>query len=405
MRAYGSGHFEKRKRKLKSGRFREFAFGYVLSEFPNEKGVRRHYASGKTIAIAEAKAKAKAKAHDDHCRTSEGLADRIPTLCEFFDEWISQKKLATSSTKKYRTWRKHLCGFTPADCSTSLGSMPVNKISFVMVERCYLSFTKSHAGKSPANFRDILSELWERMTNRDYVRKNLAKNLPAAQRNFKRRRLPFKRSDVGVLYSTLDDPRLEAFTVLGSHGLRAGEILGATFENIYGNMVRISCQFCPCDNPEGNHPETIHGLCSLKHQGRCRDVKLSDEEMKILLRSVELAKPTKVYDAIQRAWVTVTFLIPNAKGGGWCYHDFRLKWTAARRKATSLIKPHDLRRAFASQARSGDLGLNPLAVSEALGHSDLETTTLYQFCEDEEVEAVHDAASAWVRSMVGNKSG
>ena len=399
MRSYRTGHFEIRSRTLQSGKVKDFAYGYVLSEFPNPSGNRRHYATGKTKKEAEQRAKAKAAKHDAECRARLDPEFGIPTLDDFVAEWISTKTLTAASSKKYRNHRKHLCEFAYHENDIPLGQLRVDRITFQMLERCYLAFCSTHRGKSLANFRDIISEIFQRLANRELIPKNIAKSLPAAKRNFKSRRLPFKRDDLGKLFPYLQDPRLQTVLILGSHGLRIGEILGATFEKIKGNTLVVDRQFAPAINPGCDTPKTIHALCELKHQGHLRDIHLSDAEMSILLQSVEAAKTCRVFDDVLKKWVKVTFIVPNAKGAGWAYNDFRLKWKDAITEAGLPINPHDLRRVFSSRSHA-DRTLSQAAICEALGHRDFSTTVSYIFAEDEEVQAVHDAASDWIMGVI-----
>lgn len=399
MREYGSGHFEIRRRTLKSGKVKEFGYGYVLSEYPNANGNHRHYATGKTKREAESKAKKKAAMHDNECKARLDPQSAIPTLNEFVDEWLSTKTLTAASSKKYRNHRAHLCDFIIEENGTSLGNVRVDKIAYLTLERCYLAFSGSHKGKSPANFRDIISEIFERLTNRGHIQKNIAKNLPSAKRNFKSRRLPFRRADVGKLLPSLRDHRLQAVLILGSHGLRIGEILGSTFEAVEGNRLEVARQYAPVRNPDGDQPATIHALCELKHKGHIRDIHLSDAEMEVILNSCEAAKLCRVYDDVERKWVNRTFLVPNAKGTGWAYNAFRLLWKRACTEVGIQINPHDLRRAFTSISHANQT-LSQAAIAEALGHRDMSTTINYIFAEDEEVQAVHSAASDWISGMI-----
>lgn len=396
VRRYGTGHFEYRERKRKGGEITRFAFGYVYSQYPrNNQGDRRHFATGKTIKAAEAKAKAKAAKHDEKYEAFHALGGlKVPSLRDCFQEFIDSKRLEESSRKKYRSWKNHPCEFRADSSVKPLGDFEPDEISVALLDKAFCKYKSEHYGKSPGNFRDVLSEFWEWMDRRSYVKSNLVQQISKGSRRSTKTSLLVRQDDLKQLFEATTDVRVRAVIILGLHNLRIGEILGLTDDRISGNVVQIRRQLKPVKNPRSG-PQNIHGLAALKSASAERNIVLTDAEMAVVQQAMLLATPHEVYDAVTKQFKQKRFVIPNEDGNRWCYNGFRRIWVRDVRKAGLEVTAHDLRRLFTtgSFSSANDSVLNPSAVSRALGHADLDTTMIYNYVDEADLLAVHKAAS------------
>jgi len=403
VRRYGTGSFEYRERERKGGGITRFAYGFVYSQYPrNSKGNRRHYASGQTIRAAEAKAKAKAAKHDEEYEAFHALGGlKVPSLGDCFQEFIDSKRLTESSKKKYRSWKKHLCEFGADSSVKALGDFKPDEISVALLDKAFCKYKSEHYGKSPGNFRDVLSEFWEWMARRSYVKKNLVPQISKGSRRSTKTSLTVSQNDLKQLFAVTTDVRIQAVIILGLHNLRIGEILGLTEDRISGNTVQIRRQLKAVKNPRSG-PQNIHGLAELKSASAERNIVLTDTEMAVVQQALRLGKHHEIYDAVTKQFKQKRFVISNEDGNRWCYNGFRRIWVRAVRKAGLEVTAHDLRRLFTtgSFSSANDSVLNPSAVSRALGHADLDTTMIYNYVDEADLLAVHEAASIRVLSLL-----
>jgi len=308
---------------------------------------------------------------------------------------MDSKNLQESSKKKYKSWKKHLCGFQASISTKALGEFKPSDVTVELLDKAFSSYKCCHYGKSPGNFRDLLSEFWTWMTRRRYVSENIVPLISKGSRRSTKTTLNANHNDIGTLFRSVKDVRLRAVIILGPHNLRIGEILGLTEDRISGRTIKIRRQLKAVTSPEFNGSKTVHGLAKLKSSSASRDLTLNDKEMVIIQQSLSLARVHNIYDAVAKKVLPKTFVVPNKSGNRWCYNDFRRIWARAVYSAGLELTAHDLRRLFTSSSFTSDneTPLNPSAISRVLGHTDLDTTMIYNYVDDSQLQAVHHSAS------------
>lgn len=400
VRAYGTGHFEYRERVSKAGRVTRFAFGYVFSKQPKENGERKHYATGATKREAEAAAKAKATEHDELWERKNKVAPLVmPTLCHALTEKHLHNGQPYTSFKKYRSVVAFVVDFNPLEGGKALGDYLVSEIELHHLEGMYRAWCLTHEGQSQPFMRDMLNGLFKRLIKRRLIVDNPAEDLPRAKRKKQKKRMTVNDSNLRPLFE-LADERMRAMLILSRRNLRIGEVLAVTESCIKGNTLTVTHQMNDIWNPNGDAQKSVWGMTYLKHRAEPRVFELSDLELEVLEAALRLAKPVKVYNQVSKKWEQHRFVVSNANGEDWHYNDFLLALKELTKKAGVTFRPHDGRRLFASGMMREET-INPDAIRQSMGHSNLETTMLYMRSDLDDEAKVNAAASRQVLSAFG----
>jgi integrase len=377
-RTYGTGSFKKRSWTRKDGSKVTAYRGYVYDSAGNQV-----WATGKTKREAEANALAKAKNSGPVRDATAGqeasaLAATI-SLSAFSAQYIERKTDARyGSVRKYENLRSHLIGYRAAGWTRALGEFEIDKVTYDHLESFMSHFRATYAANYSHLMQTFVRSLFQNAVDHELISVNRAKRLPAIKR---RRKKELGIDDDGFvrLLSGTTDERMHAWLALAYHGCRISEILGLTADRIVGNTVLIDRQLGRVKNPNGDSPQTVVALTPLKTEESRRTLTLSDEVLRILMRSLDYAKPTKVYDEELGEDVPVLMVIPNERGRVWQAHNFRLQFNALCHKVGVKTNPHEFRAMMITDTISGDAALGIPAmdvkiVSQSVGHSGFQVT-------------------------------
>jgi integrase len=187
-------------------------------------------------------------------------------------------------------------------------------------------------------------------------------------------------ADVVTLFRAAEDPRLECFLVLAYMSGCVKEVLGLTTAMIEGNHVHLRAQLGRKANPDFDpsrlpdprtNPKSVSALLPwLKRSSRQRTLVLNDELMRIVMRSIDLAKETEIPTEVGS--IRATPVVPNQQGRFWQVQDFRLAWNAMCTRAGVRITPHQFRALLTREERKRGVAFDQIAAW--LGHSGPDTT-------------------------------
>lgn len=400
VRGYGTGHFEYRERTSQSGRVTRFAFGYVYSKHPKSNGQRRHFATGTTKRGAEAIAKSRASEHDELWERKNKVA---PLLMPTFRQALTERHLHEgqpyTSFKKYRSVVAFVVDFHPLEGGKKLGDYLVSEIELHHLEGMYRAWCVNHEGQSQPFMRDMLNGLFKRLIKRRLIVDNPAEDLPRAKRKKQKKRMTVNDSNLRPLFEMADE-RMKAMLILSRRNLRIGEILAVTQSCIKGNTLTVSQQMNDIWNPGEGKQKSVWGMTYLKHRAEPRVFELSDIELEVMDAALKFAKPVSVYNQTTKKWEPHRFVVSNANGEDWHYNDFLLALKELTERAGVTFRPHDGRRLYASSMMREET-INPDAIRQSMGHSNLETTMLYMRSDLEDEAKVNAAASRQVIMAFG----
>lgn len=404
VRAYATGHFEYRERVGASGRVTRFAYGYVFSKHPLPNGLRKHYASGKTKTQAEAAARTKADAHDANWVLRNGVAPRvIPTLREALTKKHLHDDQPYTSLKKYRPVVKFVADFILVDGGRLLGDYRLDEVQLSHLVPMWDAWCREHVGQSRPFMRDMLNGLFKWHIKLRDVTENPAENLPAVKRRKVRKKLSVRDADLPKLFAAADI-RLKAVLILLRRSLRIGEALAVTESSLKDRTLTVTFQANNIRNPDAGKSKSVWGLTKLKHNAEEKTFELTQVELEILLESLKLAKPTKVYNDVTKKWETHRFVVPNANGADWHYNDFRLALKKLTKEVGVPFNPHDARRLYAT-ALIRSKSVSPDSIRHSMGHLNLDTTLIYILSDEEDQARVNDIVGRQVTQAFGLGSG
>ncbi len=400
VRAYATGHFEYRERVGATGRVTRFAYGYVFSKHPLPNGLRKHYASGKTKTQAEAAARAKADAHDADWLLKNGVAPRvIPTLREALTERLLHDDQPFTSLKKYRPVVKFVSDFVVVEGGMLLGEYRLDEIQLHHLAPMFQAWCRSHEGQSQPFLRDMLNGLFKWHIKLRNLTENPAENLPPVKRRKARKKLAVRDGDLQKLFEAADI-RLKAVLILLRRSLRVGEALAVTESSLKNRTLTVTYQANNIRNPDSGKSKSVWGLTKLKHNAEEKTFELTQGELEILLESLKLAKPTKVYNEVTKKWQSHRFVVPNANGADWHYNDFRLALKKLTEQVGVPFNPHDGRRLYATALIKSEL-VSPDAIRHSMGHLNLDTTLLYMRRDEDDEARVNEIAGLHVAQAFG----
>lgn len=288
------------------------------------------------------------------------------TVDAHFEAWLQERELST----RPGTWQRDRSHFR-THISPQLGHIRLRDLSHKHVTEFYLYLTKE-SGLSPRTAYDVGAIL------RSGLRDAVAKGLLARSPGEISKKLPkpddeearfLDHNELAAFIRAAHGSRLEhLFTLMIHTGLRPGEALGLTWQNIDFGKGTLTVKHTLVENDDGG-PLRL-GPCKTK--GSRRTISLSVAALTALQkqRVLQQQQRQKV-----KHWVNDLNLVFTARWGEplrqgtVIKHDLAAILSKAGLKDVTL---HTFRHTHASMLLYA--GIDPKTISERLGHADVSTT-------------------------------
>lgn len=340
------------------------------------------YGSGRTRREAEANAN---KNRDEYERKIRQRAyDLLPseqpaiTVRQWAEQHLEAKEYQRRKTReKYQGYIRDLCQWCDPTTGRLLGELPMASVSYVTLTKRMNQYRRDHADSTACLFQAWVKSLWRRALNLGFVPRNPAQELEPIPMKCKTTPPPTD-AEWLTMHSFAADERMRAALIFMYYGCRISEILGLTADCIDGNKIHIRQQLGRVDDPKSKR-KTALAICPPK-AGTRPPLVLSDQEMRVIMRSLDSARPTVMLDATQdkeRTSRSVAFVVPAPKGGAWSDSAFRPAFKRLQARSGVSFNPHEYRAQAITDTISGEGGYSPQeikAVSRWMGHEKVETT-------------------------------
>lgn len=400
MRSYGTGSFSKTRYKRKDGTLVTRTTGYLLAS-----DRKKIWGSGKTQPAAEKKARANLAAYELSLQSAPtGDTFEEATIAGFAQQLLSSKKrIAEKSVAKYAAYIGYLMSpefaiLTKSGQKVSIGTFPIKSVGTYELELFMENLSGRYAPKTVREFRTWLITQFRKAVNYGIRPGNPARELDPVDVP-EPPPIEIEPRVLNALIEAAECSRMKAALVLMMHGLRFGEVFGLTWEDFEGNVATIRRQLQPKRIECGHRRELT--LVRRKKGGAAYQARFDDEDMKILVDSVELARPLEIWAECQGGsqWILekltgVRMIVPDSNGKPWPETSFRrdLKKLLDQVPEAKGLTPHSFRAWMATTLL--DIGTPLKHVQKSLGHSRSETTLHYQRSPDELSRLAHDAITA-----------
>ncbi|HJP82580.1 MAG TPA: hypothetical protein VJ835_03665, partial [Fimbriimonadaceae bacterium] len=257
----GTGSFKERTRVLRDGTERRYFEGYVYAA-----DGKQCYGSGTTQQEAEARAMLNKYRHEQRLPAVIALTgilnnyprtigapehfDQVPplaptelalTMADYVRKFIKGRTLKRKSRIKYEGFLKNIEDtefFAEYAASwPSLGAMPITKIEKEHIDSFVDAFQERWSERSAYNLqcfvKTVLTHAWDNH-KKTGMTENPTTDLKVRHKR-RRRRVPLSWEIMQLLIQECKHPCLRAFLILASYGLRVGEIVALTEDDIDDN--------------------------------------------------------------------------------------------------------------------------------------------------------------------------
>lgn len=399
-RTYGTGSFKERSWTTKDGVIKKRWNGYVYASDGTKK-----YGTGKTQKEAERKAKeAREQYEAELLKTSSPTQPQEFTLREWTERYIELKRTegkAKGTVDGYKERSRYFLEFVPPGAKVRLGDMKLSQITRPHLQDCMAMVTGSRRPNTARAIQSLLRTVLEDAVNNEVLDRNRARTLPTISAEVKDELTVNDASFAEMMEGA--SPRLRSLLLLGYMGLRIGEVCGLTWDCISGNEITIKQQLQRVADPEDDGRSVI-AITKLKgRRPKSRTVTVTDEVMRALMATVDLAKPTKVYNQIEKRFVDALFVVPSYRGGPWQQHDAGRAFRIHRNQLGMDVIPHDLRAMMITDTID-DENTPTKIVAAVVGHSSTRVTEdAYHRVRREKIAPVTLKRSERLADLVGLK--
>lgn len=379
MKAYGTGSSKKRTTKRKDGSVRTYYEAYVYGA----EG-KKFYGHGNTKkeAFANARLAASTVSEIEVKPEFDSERERIRTVHEFALECLGLDSIREQSIKRYKEVAQFL--LDPAyDVNISLNWLPerarllgnvrLDEVAYEDVEVFLAKFRKDYSASSEGVMRTLLSRTFKRAVRRGWMSRNHVSDLDQVQRVY-REREALSDEYMASMIAEAKSPSMQAALALLTLGLRIDEVLGATWDEVDGDVLHVRHQQIRVTKNAGGEGRVKSelGLGPTKRFSSTRKVKLHQFHLRCIRATREMSRPISVRTQAKEPEEKV-FICPNQTGGMWSYNAFRAAYHKLRKKLNlHPSTPHDWRATAATN--SIEAGFDPKAVAKTLGHSRVEQT-------------------------------
>lgn len=163
--------------------------------------------------------------------------DSASNFKRFAAAWLDAKEQTTAAA----TWRSYHDAVKAA--SAILGKKtdgPMRLITVGDMERVQIELGKKRRGKTTNYYVSVIRRILESAVKDDIIAKNPARKMAAAGTGDSMQRQEFETEEVRSLLKHAPSPEWYGMILLGAHtGLRCGDLLRLTSENIVGTKIQI----------------------------------------------------------------------------------------------------------------------------------------------------------------------
>lgn len=409
VRSYGSGSFKKRK--TANGQRWQ---GYVYAS-----DAKKCYGTGATQREAERVANNARDKHERALREAVAMTPAtplVPTLTDWLSEYNAHRarqRRADSTIGKYRDYAGLWIDADPMDGKGPLGARRVSEIDIRVLEVAIADFHKRYSRNTVRNLQAYVSGALKRAYLVRHCDRNEAALLDPIRRKTKGSLSLHDDHFVALCHAAKNDASMLSAIVLGRYGLRISETCGVTSDDVTGNVLTLSRQldrvvtsgpYGPAGRatPKGVRKAkggTTLALTKLKSEAAARAIRLTDVEVRVLMRALDTAKPDTLWDSVESRWRTgVLFVCHAPTGRAQEAQRLRDRYTALCDRLHVPRHYHDLRALFATAL--ADEGHALKAISAAIGHTSAQITEMYIRGLRTSTGAVWDATSDAVGSVL-----
>lgn len=331
---YGNGSITLRQTKRKDGTIRRFYQGriYIDGEQKSVYGTTQAECAEKLSALRLERDKKQAQKLLNIEQTNDGQNGKtqFSTFGKWLDEWLNEFK----KDKTRRRYFKDLCRYTEK-LKGALGDLKLKKIEPMTLQRYFNTLPRTNA---TAKLYGVLKDCLQRAEDFGIIKKNPCKVI-AKPKYSKQERRPFELEEQTAILNALSDRYKAVFFFLCATGLRIGEFLALTPQNVdYGRK---------CIKVDESQDLETRELGDTKTAAGVRKVYFADE----LFNHFDVTTlGSYTYNAIKKAFRKV-YAALNIEG---------------------ISATHSCRHTFASLLYA--VGVSEKVIQKQCGHADISTT-------------------------------
>ena len=302
-----------------------------------------------------------ATAIEQHRRGIDLAADR-QTLAVYLKAWLSHVVAPGRKARTYRSAELNVRRVIPY-----IGRIRLDRLRAQDVQKCYGALLER--GLAPRTVRqahEVLHAALAQALRWDLIHRNVV-SAAIPPRVAKREMQTYSRDQLEKIFAITVGDRLHAFwVVLGTTGLRLGEILGLRWQDTDLDNGRF--QITQTLRPE---PGVGMVVAETKTPGSARQVWLADETTLTVVQHRRRQLEERLEAGPEWQENGLVFCLPN--GSPLSPYVVRAAWKKVVAKAgLPYIRIHDLRHTAATLMLSDDI--HPKIVQEMLGHTSIATT-------------------------------
>jgi len=295
------------------------------------------------------------------------------TVDTWFEYWI--KEIKESNTKEntrisYKSqYNNHI--------KENIGDMLLNDVKPMHCQKIFNSLSKTHRNSTIEHIRLLLHEMLESAVENELLIKNPVKKTVkcTSAKKSKPKRVLTKAEQKKFLEKMKDERYYNQYAFLLQTGLRAGEMIGLTWDDIdFENKVLYVQR-----TMEYKYDLKKWVTGAPKSESGTRKIPLTEEAVLILKKQKEVNKLLKV---IPMDFSDLIFLSPKGEPVKNSTYDEDI-YRICRKTGIEKFSMHTLRHTFAT--RCIEAGMKPKTLQMILGHYDIGITmNLYVHVTDEE---------------------
>lgn len=256
------------------------------------------------------------------------------TFSELYYRWLP------FHTDKYQPAKTTLCSYKVAfQHCLPLHEMPLRNIKYHHLQQIIDDVKRKGLSYSSCKkIRSLLSLMFKYGIMMEYCNKNYANLLNLGRNKAIRPHKPFTRQKINKLWNSLDTAGIDSILILIYTGMRVGELLNLTKDNIYLRQKYLKI----------TRSKTLSGL---------RNIPIHDRIFPLICHRMSTAGK---------------YLISDEKGNPYNYSKYRTLWSKLMKQINAKYTTHDCRHTCATLLDNAEA--NPNAKRRILGHSDGDVT-------------------------------
>lgn len=333
----------------------------------------RKFATRTAPTLAEAKALHRGMIADiEHQKLTPAREDTLEKFAIWWVRSVKANHVRPSTASDYEYRLRHLI-------LPYLGKYKLSAIDPAIIETWMNALKRQGLGTATVNgARTILNGVLGYAHKSGVITRNSTAMVSPHKRKYGDKtqvQEPWSSEELTNALIAVHHTKFDLLTHLGAlHGLRRGEILGLKWSDIDESNGTITIRRTLKEfrtYSDAGFSRSILGTDDPKTRASARRLAFSNVIGHALLRHRELVEQMKI--SAGKAWRNSDWLIPDSTGGPWNPNNaLRQYKTFCRNNGVRVIRIHDLRHTSAAMGLAKGVRLE--AVSQALGHSRIETT-------------------------------